>query len=73
MTFDIEIGGIGFYAISAITLAGRKWCGKVEGFRPDSGVAYCDDSRLVRNIADGARDAGRIGFHCPTRSGIGLA
>jgi hypothetical protein len=49
---DLEIEGRGFYAIFAVTLAGRRWMKQVEGF--DGNSAYSDDSRMTQDIADGA-------------------
>ena len=49
---DIEITGQGFYQIEAMTDRATRWMQAVEGF--DGRTAYCDDTRLTQNIADGA-------------------
>lgn len=53
---DILIAGIGFYAIEATSDRGRAFMVRVEG--NDNGSAYCDDSRLALDIADGALSVG---------------
>lgn len=55
---DISIDGIGFYQISPETAKGRKWIVKNVHDADSHGQAFSDDSRLVRDIADGALDAG---------------
>ncbi|HEY6766623.1 MAG TPA: hypothetical protein VI386_17830 [Candidatus Sulfotelmatobacter sp.] len=58
MGFDIEILGKGFYAITHNTDAGKEWMYQVDGF--DGIGTYCDDARLVQDIADGAVNDGLI-------------
>lgn len=54
---DVEIDGHGFYAIMGASKQGKRWLNKhVQGF--GDGVAYCDDSRLTRDVADGASSKG---------------
>lgn len=52
MTPDIYIDGRGFYQIAAGTARGRRFMRKVEGAH--DGMTYSDDTRLTREIADGA-------------------
>lgn len=54
-TTDIAIEGSGFYKINGLTPKGRKFMQKVQG--TEDGIAYCDDSRLTQDIADGAVSA----------------
>jgi hypothetical protein len=50
---DILINGTGFYYICADSPRGRRFMRHIDGC--DDGLnAYCDDSRLVQAIADGA-------------------
>lgn len=53
---DIDIAGRGFYQITGLSARGRRWLERVEGAK--NHVAYCDDTRLTQNIADGARAYG---------------
>lgn len=54
---DVEINGSGgFYQLEAASPAGTRFMRKVQGFA--HGVAYCDDTRMTQDIADGACLAG---------------
>lgn len=53
---DIEITGKGFYQIRACTRSGVQFMQHVQGFA--HGAAYCDDSRMARDIAEGATAEG---------------
>lgn len=54
---DIIINGSGFYGINAGSDAGLSFLEmNVEGF--DGDTAWCDDTRLMREIADGALSDG---------------
>lgn len=56
---DIEIfGSGGFYQLRARTPAGTRFMQTVQGFA--HGAAYCDDTRLTEEIAQGAVRAGLI-------------
>lgn len=56
---DIEItGSLGFYQLRAVTPAGTKFMQTVQGFA--HGAAYSDDTRMTREIADGAAGKGLI-------------
>jgi hypothetical protein len=57
---DLDINGNGFYQISAPTRKGQRFLKQVQGAA--DGVAYCDDSRLTQDIADGAHRKGLIVF-----------
>jgi len=56
MRADITIDGRGFYQIVAQTARGQRFMRQVQ--EAERGIAYCDDTRLTQNIADGAVDAG---------------
>ena len=57
--FDIEITGKGFYQFEAVSEEAQDWmAANVEGFDYRNHVAYCDDSRLAQDIANGAVDDG---------------
>lgn len=53
---DVSIDGQGFYQLTAGTAAGRQFMKRVEG--SFDGLAYCDDTRMARDIADGAFELG---------------
>lgn len=54
---DVEIDGRGFYAIIGASTRGKRWLKRnVQGI--ESGQTYCDDSRLTRDVADGASSSG---------------
>lgn len=53
---DITIDGQGFYTIAANSVRGIAFMRQVEG--SSDGVAYCDDTRMAVDIADGAVHAG---------------
>ena len=53
---DIDISGHGFYQIVGTTARGRRFMLRVQG--NDHGTAYCDDTRLTQQIADGAVSRG---------------
>lgn len=52
MNTDITIEGHGFYTITGQTAKGRRFMTRVQGH--ERGTAYCDDSTLTLNIAEGA-------------------
>jgi hypothetical protein len=55
--FDIAINGqMGFYTIIVESTKGKRWSKRIQGF--DGHAAYCDDTRMTEDIADGAFDAG---------------
>lgn len=54
MNADIEINGDGFYQLSAGTHRGAVFMRGVQGYDRLANVAYSDDARMTRDIADGA-------------------
>lgn len=56
MRYDIDIFGRGFYTIEARTKRGQEFMAQVDGW--DGSAAYCDDTRLTQDIAQGALYAG---------------
>ena len=54
---DITVDGLlGFYQIQAGTPKGARFMRRVQGSQ--KGVAYCDDTLMTQDIADGAVRAG---------------
>lgn len=57
---DVHITGTGFYQIAACTPAGTRFLRKVQGFQFGQGkaAAWCDDTRMALDIAEGAYGEG---------------
>ena len=54
---DVEItGAMGFYALTFLTPAAKQFGRLVEGY--SHGTAYCDDTRMTQDLADGAISEG---------------
>jgi hypothetical protein len=59
MEFEIVITGAGFFTIRAKTEHATLWLNESLDCDED-GVAYCDDIRLVTEIAEGAMEEGFV-------------
>lgn len=59
MEFDISITGGGFYTIRANNEHANLWL-DVNLDCDEEGVAYCADTRLVTEIAEGAMEEGFV-------------
>jgi hypothetical protein len=59
MEFDISITGAGFFTIRAHNDRAVLWMDEfIDG--TEEGVAFCDDVRLVTEIAEGAMEEGFV-------------
>lgn len=59
MEFDIAITGAGFFTIRAHNEHATLWLNESLDCDED-GVSYCDDTRLVTEIAEGAIEEGFV-------------